>query len=240
MSEQPRRPESPDEEPGCAPWMTTFGDMISLLLTFFVLLVSMASKEDLEYNKFAGALSGALSIYSAGSLSVFRETLAEWRKAKPPVGLRTSTAEKKIPIVARAQDNYVVLSSETTVYVTPGADSEVAQVAVWFERGSAEIRPAYRAHLASVVDLFRDVPYRLEVRGHADDSPQGTPEDNWRLSAARARSVIEYLARGGIAVDRMVLVACGDAHPVRLRGSDGRRMNRGVSIVVLEYDGERT
>lgn len=240
MSDSPaKRPDTEDEVPGCAPWMTTFGDMISLLLTFFVLLVSLSSKEDLEYNKFAGALSGALSIYSAGSLSVFKESLSEWRKAKPPVGFRERKAvNKKIPNVARADDNYVILSSETPVYVTAEAGPEVVYVVVWFEPGQAVVREQYRGQLMGMIALFKDMPYRLEIRGHADDSPQGTPEGNWALSVARARTVLEFLANGGIQPERMVIVACGDAHPVLLRGSDGKRMNRGVSIIVLEDEAE--
>ena len=56
----------PDEPPPCeegAPgWVVTFGDMMSLLLTFFILLLSFATMEKIKYKVLAGSIQTAFGV----------------------------------------------------------------------------------------------------------------------------------------------------------------------------------
>lgn len=67
MAKQRKQEEAPA---GCAPWMATFGDLMNLLLCFFVLLFSMSSVDAQKFELIAASFSESFSIFSGGSKSI--------------------------------------------------------------------------------------------------------------------------------------------------------------------------
>ena len=86
------------EDKGAPAWVVTFGDLMSLLLCFFVLIVSMSSVDPQEFSKASGALRGSLGILSE---DMFRASDYNFRLLSPALGLRPLTVEvHKGPLAA--------------------------------------------------------------------------------------------------------------------------------------------
>lgn len=99
-------------------------------------------------------------------------------------------------------------------------------------RLSGEALPALRA----LAQSMQRIPSHVQVEGHTDDVPISTAAfpSNWELSAARAASVVHYLARTGIEPWRMAAVGMGEHRPIAENDdAQGRAANRRVKIVVL-------
>lgn len=86
-----------------------------------------------------------------------------------------------------------------------------------FNTGSAELTDAGRTMLDGVMDVLREYNVYLVVRGHADaaESSLSPYASAWELSAARAASSVDYLAKGGIMPTRLRAVAYADTRPVQ-------------------------
>jgi chemotaxis protein MotB len=105
-----------------------------------------------------------------------------------------------------------------------------------FSSGAARLSPAALRALREVSRTLARIPSHLQIEGHTDNVPITTTAypSNWELSAARAASVVHYLARSGIEPWRMAAVGLGEHRPIAENGDEkGRAANRRVTIVVL-------
>jgi chemotaxis protein MotB len=103
-------------------------------------------------------------------------------------------------------------------------DRFVFQSEVFFDRGSAALRPEARPELdklaAALLDLEKQIPadisWVLRVDGHTDVRPIATFQfpSNWELSSARAISVVQYLISRGVKADRLVAAGFGEFQPL--------------------------
>ncbi|MGD0484395.1 MAG: OmpA family protein, partial [Gemmatimonadales bacterium] len=119
------------------------------------------------------------------------------------------------------------------------AAAPAAQVApvilrgVNFATARATLLPASRAVLDRAVAMVRAVPgARVEIDGHTDSA--GTRTGNLRLSLARARAVVAYLARHGIPARQLSAAGFGFDRPIAANGTaEGRALNRRVEMRFL-------
>ncbi len=105
---------------------------------------------------------------------------------------------------------------------------------IYFLSDSAELTSEARAKLDRVVAELQRVPdARVEVQGHTDN--RNTEAYNMALSKRRIRSVIDYLAGKGIALDRLRPLALGETSPAASNATaEGRSLNRRVEFRELE------
>ncbi len=109
---------------------------------------------------------------------------------------------------------------------------------IYFEPGSARIRPISYAILDEVGALLARNPYitRVRVEGHTDDA--GAEAANLRVSEKRARAVVDYLVTGGIDPARLEAVGYGETQPIDTNHTaDGRAHNRRVEFRLLDQQG---
>lgn len=114
----------------------------------------------------------------------------------------------------------------------PAPEPEIITISgdVAFDFDRATIRPEFYPILDDIAAALNENPEsRLQVVGHTDAI--GSEAYNQSLSEARARAVADYLARQGVATDRMVVGGVGEAQPVAPNTSEeGRARNRRVEI----------
>lgn len=106
-------------------------------------------------------------------------------------------------------------------------------------RLSAEARKAFR-DIAIIVSPLKNNIY---VEGHTDNVPIKTLAypSNWELSAARAASVVEYLARQGVDPQKLAAIGYGEFHPIAGNDTDaGRSQNRRVTLLIKSKQGGNT
>lgn len=232
MAGRRKKQDSGGEEGGAPAWMVTYGDLMSLLLTFFVLLLSFSTISEKDFNEAIMSLQGALGVLT-GQPSV----LGNWPEESQPrspaaVEKRAQELQRRMQVADLDEDVKIDIDREGGfVKITlPGE--------MLFESGQARLRATAFEILEDVADVFADLPNAfIEARGHTDNVPVG-PEngfsDNWDLSFQRANAVVQYLRRQvGMAGNTFESVACGSDQPIATNTTPaGRAENRRVELHV--------
>ncbi len=227
----------PKKAPAGAPeWVVTYGDMMSLLLTFFIMLVAMSEiKKDTRYQQVVESIQEVFG-YRGGIGSVPNDVppdvapiIRRMAQADQNFKQRTGESRDEAPD-GRREAVKTVRDGQTFVMGGTGA----------FEEGQAQLLPAVHDDLLAVAQAIRGYTLKVEIRGHTSAAPlpDGSPfGDHLDLAYARARAVRDFLVgRGGIEPHRLRLVAVGAAEPVEARAYTlpQRQRNSRVEIVMLE------
>ena len=110
-----------------------------------------------------------------------------------------------------------------------------------FGSGSARLSADARKAFRDIAIIVKPLNNSIHVEGHTDNIPIKTLAypSNWELSAARAASVVEYLARQGVAPERLAAIGYGEFRPMSSNDTEeGRRKNRRVTMVIRAEDAE--
>jgi len=235
MAKNNKRGKKEESDSGGAPrWMTTFSDLMSLLLTFFILIVSFSSIELIKFQKAMGSLQGALGILPQQQSVIFQKEpiipqLAEHQRRR----VQKVAGEFRKMIKKKGLDQQVKLET-TDRGVVIRINSPIL-----FDLGKARLKPQAFPILDKIVDLTKDWPNSIQIEGHTDDLPIHTAQfpSNWDLSTARAMSVLRYfLHKGLISPQRLSAAGYGEYHPLVPNSSPANRAkNRRVEIYV-QYD----
>ncbi|MFQ5589946.1 MAG: flagellar motor protein MotB [Phycisphaerae bacterium] len=221
---------------GAPEWLVTYGDAMTLLLCFFVIIVSMSEvKKDQRFQEVMESLRRAFGGYvgSVGSAPVINDQTNT---------LLAKLLQLEVPVLTDHKGD----SDEEGIHgrkfrvtnVRDGLEIVVGGL-ITFQRFSATLQPEARELLARTAGLLRGYNTRILVRGHATREPlpeDALYEDARDLSYARARAVARALRQEGVRPVRLVLVAAGNTEPlVRQAYTERRRaLNRRVEIVVTE------
>ena len=193
MSDLDNQPPLP--KPSSRAWMITFADLMSLLLTFFVLLFSMSQVKLDAWNALVQALSERLNPSVEWTDPALRfDTNAPEAQERRAVDLSylQRILEEKIatdPLLSRG----LILRLDDRLLLSLPAD-------LLFPPGSAAPTPAARNAAAVLASALAFVANQLEVQGHTDPDPvsgSGQFASNWELSLARSTAIANAVAEGG-------------------------------------------
>jgi chemotaxis protein MotB len=220
---------------GAPDWMVTYGDMMTLLLCFFVMLLSMSDiKKDEQFRQVVRSIRKAFG-YS-NSVQV----------APGDVDPVNSIVQELQAIVVPSHESREGDSNDEGIEgrvrkVTDVRDGIEIVVGgrISFDRFSAMLKPLAEERIAGVAELIRGKNTKIIVRGHATAEP--LPEDSvyespLELSFMRAQAVADALERNGVRPARMRLEAVGDREPINRQAYTEERqaVNRRVEIIVTE------
>jgi len=220
--------------------LVTYGDMTTLLLTFFILMFTTAEIDGAELRMILAAFQGLGSFRGGNTLQVGK--LAELghtimslpsREAGKALDKARRTAISQFQPELKTK-KVRIKEDERGLIISLAADS-------FFEAASAEINIEESRQVLQKVATLMSSPdlkqRKFRIEGHTDNiptDPGGTWETNWELSADRAVNVLHYLVDFGVE-ERQCQVA-GFADTVPLASNDtreGRAYNRRVDIVLL-------
>ncbi len=231
-----RKKKDDPPPPGAPGWMTTYGDMMSLLLTFFIMLVSMSTIEKIKFRQAAGSLQGALGIIPTNTVALQSKKL----DAEKPLKRRTSRAEKKMRKKAQQLQQFIEANQQTQNFeITPTKNGVGIRITDpnFFETGKAELKQQSFAVLDKIADVLTTVDYPIRIEGHTDDIPIKNADffSNWELSAGRALSILTYFQNvNQIDPKRLEAVGLGEFHPIVPNNTpENRAKNRRVEIFLL-------
>lgn len=216
-------------EEGAPGWMVTYGDMMSLLLTFFILIVSFSSIQMSEYQKAMGSLKGALGVlkYKQSAIKLSPKKMIQLK------GFKNTTPNSKIHDIQTYIQKHN-LADSITVEATKSGIMIRMMNPILFDLGKAELKRSGLPVLTKIIGLANSFPNKIRVEGHTDDLPIHTPEfpSNWELSAIRAINVIHYFQDvGHIDPRRLYYVGYGSNKPLVPNTSEkNRAKNRRVEI----------
>ncbi len=225
------RKKSEDVEEGAPQWVLTYGDMMSLLLTFFILIVSFSSIQETKYEQAAGSLRTAFGGLPkmSGASRVLENLNKNQQKAMEEMieevqEMKAAIAEKQM------QEQIKVTLTEKGAHI-------VIADPLLFDLGKADLKSQAKDALDIVAALITGSPNtEIIVEGHTDNWPISTSEfpSNWELSAARALAVVKYFAlRKGFDPARFAATGYGEYRPLKPNDSpENRTKNRRVEIFV--------
>ena len=224
-----------EEGGGGAPeWMVTYGDMVTLLLTFFVLLLTfMEPKEEDLVQQLLQALrqefgyeGGSKTIPSDDENPVKNVPLQEILQI-PIHPEDLSPTEEDGP---RGQEN-TVTNIRNREYFDKGGK-------VMFPELSAEIPPAERERLLEYAESLRGHTTMIEIRGHTSKRPVAGSAytDHYHLAYQRARAVLAVLLEAGIDERRTLIMAAGTSRPVTRRAYNMHERERNDLVELLQRD----
>lgn len=226
-----RPPDDPPVDEGLPPWMATFADMMTLLLCFFVLLLSFAEQSEQKYRDALGSIKGA---FGAKQVRAVSEDMAQFNTSKTAKDMAAKISHDErllLGVVMRIksliEDEDIKLKEG--MGVTADRDGVVfsANSAALFVPGTADLADGAKRILDKVVKVLKDYKLNIVVRGHTDDKPVSSRRypSNWELSAARAAMALNYLIdEGGIEINRAKAVGYADTRPAVPNDSDANRL----------------
>lgn len=220
---------------GAPDWMVTYGDMMTLLLCFFVIIVSMSEiKKD---EKFLQVLESIRSAFG------YDATLGQVPISTPS---QNSMIQQLIAVIMPQYRQHKGESEEISIRarqvrvtdIREGTHIEIGG-RVAFERFSATLTPQAEDLLAQLASKIAGHNTVIKITGHATSEPLPPDSiygDAWGLSHARARAVGDALERHGVRPQRLRLLAAGNHAPLEAQAYDEqtRAANRRVEIVVTE------
>ncbi len=225
-----------DPPPGVPEWVVTYGDMMSLLLTFFIMLVSLSEmKED-------GELRAMLDHY--------RETFGNsplMVAGVPGKSLQSNSAYNKMYSSGRRGENGTkkgALEGEgpggefkPVDRINHGEEITIGGPAQ-FDQFQSVLNDKIKADLDILITELMGRSNRIIIRGHASPEPlpaESAYRDQFDLSYARAVNVADYLVEHGILKERLVISAAGDTEPrLMTRDPELQSLNRRVDIFLID------
>lgn len=238
-----RKDRNKNEGGGPAGWITTYSDLMSLLLTFFILLYSMSSVDATKFKELTRSLQSVLTGLESTSIldSESRDNeFFENKDLDEDITNQDMDINRDIEEMFQTVDQYVCdkgLDAEVSVNMNKRGVFVDIKEAILFEMGKSEIKPSGLEVLEELEGLFKDFENDIVIEGHTDNVPINTREyeSNWELSTARAVSVVRYLSDvEGLSPERFSATGYGEYRPIAPNDTrENRSANRRVNILII-------
>jgi len=224
-----------------AAWIVTFADLMALLLTFFIMMLSFSHMDMVKYQAVVESMEEAFNVADTDAEQTEFEDIAEFtdtlvkryvedgRSEKPPQFVISESSveaslhdelEKGVLDVEMVNGNVVIRFPEK----------------VAFPSGSAKLHNRFNEILEKIITILTQSQGEIVISGHTDNIPinNGEFRSNWELSTARAVSVVEaILMRSKLEDERFVVQGYADTKPLLPNNiAENRMVNRRVEISI--------
>lgn len=236
-----RRKKKKSSEPS-GEWLVTYADLMTLLLTFFVLLYSFSTTDAQKFRQIAYSLSQAFGGKSGvitnggnvGPVPINENPGIENNDLGKSNGQNSET-DAIYENVEKFLDENNLEGKVSVKKDLRGVIIEL-QEKILFDSGKAEIKQDSMPVLNKLSELLSRFSNEIIVEGHTDNVPikRGFYESNWELSADRAVEVVRYLTeQRGLNSSKFMAIGCGEFKPVADNNTaEGRQANRRVNILI--------
>lgn len=226
-------PPAPKCKKGAPGWMVTFGDMMALLLTFFVLLLSMSQFERVKFEKAVGSLKDTF-----GTQRV--EQINAWPSGNTMVAIEFQQQIVLVRLIEKIELHLSGLIDNGQAEITETDEGFLLRInsdAMFSPGTPLTLHPDVEPQLQQVANLLEPMPNLIRVAGHTSSQPppEGSPFlDNWSLSSAYASAVVNFLStEGGIEARRLQVRGMGQYSPRAGNDSEaGRILNQRLEILI--------
>jgi chemotaxis protein MotB len=247
-----RKSKTTEEDPGTGwppDWITTYADMSTLLMTFFIILSTMlALNIDITWvagDNYIEITQETIEDMADVELTAEEKELLEKIRELKRQQMSELAKINDIRVMAKEIQQYIVdanLTSFVRVEVSKWKLKIVPVAPFLFKPGGATISTSGKEFIKLISKLFMISPTaKIRVSGHTDNVPIHTRRfpSNWELSCARSSSVMRYLIdECGISPDILSSIGYGSHHPVMSNETEeGRTKNRRVEIEIIQRPG---
>jgi chemotaxis protein MotB len=219
-------------------WAIFYGDLVTLLLAFFVVMYSISQVNEGKYRILSDSLNAAFRGEPTTVSPIEVGEHAATTLATPVVQLPNDVKSMALRQLAEQAEKAMaplIVQGLVDVVKGDGKLSIAIRSDILFASGSAGLSADAQPVIRLLGQVLKDFPVDIKVEGHTDNVPvAGGPfPSNWELSAARAVSVVHLLVADGIAPARLSAVGFGEFHPALPNSTpDGRNANRRVVLSV--------
>lgn len=205
-------------------WLTTYLDMMTLLLVLMIVMLAFAGKRATETGTAQGggaahiAVQGGSGVFPAGAGLMPLEGLGKPGDMGGDHGLALGDLGDDIDVLVNEQSISFRINSE-----------------ILFGSGQADLSREGLQLMSKLATVINQLGYQVAVEGHTDSVPIRSHRfpSNWELSGARAGSVVRYLQANGVGSDKLRAVGYADTRPLASNeDAEGRATNRRVELVM--------
>ncbi len=226
----PKKQAVAPDTPDTSKWLTTFNDLMTLLMVFFVMLFAMGNLDVTRFHKFQNALQSAVGVLNPGQ--------------NAPIGIISEDQNAPSQISPAEQHTADQSTDISALENTRGLEAEYTKRGIQltlndellFTSGSARLTSQGNALLDRVARIIGPLNRLVRVEGHTDNVPISTNRypSNWELSTSRAVQVVKYLhVYGGIPAQHLSAAGYGASKPRESNDLEmGRSKNRRVEIIL--------
>jgi chemotaxis protein MotB len=222
-------------------WMVTFADCMTLMLTFFILLVSMATIDQRRKLVALGSIIGTFG-FNKASYEVYSKK--DTKKTVEPGPIDTGDLEPLQALKWENVDDDINFSSSRFVQILS------INASLLFGPDGYTLSPEGRATLDRFMPLLSQVKYPLLLAGHTSDlrdelrldyqpgDDSENPDLSWKLSLNRTLAIYRYLLDNGMSPDMLRMEGFGKYRPHYPPDTpENRARNRRVDIVLDKRSG---
>ncbi|MBT3584746.1 MAG: OmpA family protein [Halobacteriovoraceae bacterium] len=251
--------------PGLPGWMATFSDMVTLLLTFFVLLLSFAKTESAKYEAALGSIRNAFGgnvlkqgpVLQPGKSPDNSPTMLDSAEPIKPFPIEFLTMEgilDKHEVNRESEEDLTVMRSDLKQFDLQ-ENVEIQQMPegikvrikdkIYFNKGSIKSAGITVEVYKKMVNMLSKKDWTVFVVGHASrgEVSGDKSKDAFALSASRAMAVSRSLIRRGVRSDKVSTVFYGDTRPEKVIGdmanktqAELEKANRRVEFIFRKTD----
>jgi chemotaxis protein MotB len=225
-----------EAEEGSPAWIVTFGDLMSLLLCFFVLLLSFSEMDRNKYRIVSGSMKNAFGIQR-------KKPIFESPKGQKMIAKEFDQAIVLVkvqdvinPIQQELEDEFQEFKKSVEIEVDQNEVTIRMMGETTFDTGQAKLRKEFVPLLLKIGEVLAKTKGEIIIAGHTDNVPLigGQFKSNLGLSMARAGTVAEYLLKStSIDPKKVSTMGFGEYRPLATNDTaEGRRKNRRVEIIV--------
>lgn len=244
-------------------YIATFADLMTLLLCFFVLLLSMSELDVIRLKMVAQSMDNAYGVTPPEvpetipmGTSIIKQTFSpnpsdvtviqQVRQTGDPTKPVLNTNDLNLYLQAKQQRQLMQIKQALQKQIDEGilqVETREDRVVITideqasFPSGLASIKPAFLPVLEAIAEALAETDDPLVISGHTDNRPLSTSQyrSNWELSGSRATSVLHELLRyPQYQAERFRVEGYADTRPITENDTDsGRARNRRVEIAVL-------
>lgn len=234
-----RRRKKKEQMGSSAPgWMTTYGDMVTLLLVFFVLLYSFSIMDISKFQGFVTSFRQRAGILDGGMTLSDNNLINGGLIGDGPSIMNLNRIMREMNIYIEAEG----IADEVELELTERGLVVRLTGRILFDLGKADLRDDGKRLLDRIAELLVDIPNVIMIEGHTDNWPINNERfpSNWELSTARATNVVRYFIENtGIPPERLMAAGYSEYRPLYPNDTaENRARNRRVEIVILNtrYD----
>jgi chemotaxis protein MotB len=223
-------------------WAIPYGDLVTLLLAFFVVMYSISQVSEGKYRVVSDSLNAAFHGAPTTVSPIQVGEQAATTVAAPIVQLppeQKLMALRQLAQQAESAMGQLIMQGLVDVASGDGKLSIAIRSDILFASGSAQLSADALPVIDKLGQVLGSFPVNIRIEGHTDNVPVagGQYRSNWELSSARAVSVVHLLVNAGVPPERLSAVGYGEFHPVVPNTTpDGRNANRRVVLSVETGD----
>ena len=210
-------------------WAVTYGDLMSYLMIFFLMMFSfaVAKTDKTKSRKYEESMANLQKAFGGKDSQARLDRLEDERKA--------DNFEEKMKETVQTTE----LSSLIQMQSNERKVKLVLPEGVLFASGRADLKEPAKKILAPMAEELKKVKKDIIIEGHTDNVPikSGKYSSNWELSMARAYSVLVFFSEQGIPAKNLAGLGYGDNRPIGDNATiEGRAKNRRIEISLMKSD----